>query len=164
MLSEESALGKFPVDAVTMLAKIAAASEPFRSHHSVRETLKGISTQNTRNLADLIALSVEATLERQLPAAVFVSTRSGATARSIARLRLPVWIVAVSSQEETCQQLQFSYGVYPVYELDYPENWNAYIKGWLHGHAVPGNIAVLTAGPSSKHPEANNRMEIIDLS
>ena len=164
MLSEESALGKFPVDAVTMLAKIAAASEPFRSHHSVRETLKGVDSGSTISLTDLIALSVEATLERQLPAAVFVSTRSGATARSIARLRLPVWIVAVSSQEETCQQLQFSYGVYPVHELDYPENWNAYIKGWLHGHAVPGNIAVLTAGPSSKHPEANNRMEIIDLS
>ncbi len=164
MLSEESALGKFPVDAVTMLAKIAAASEPFRSHHSVRETLKGIGARSTIGFTDLIALSVEATLERSSPAAVFVSTRSGATARSIARLRLPVWIVAVSSQEETCQQLQFSYGVYPVHELDYPEDWNSYIKEWLHDHEVAGNIAVLTAGPSSKHPEANNRMEIIDLS
>ena len=164
MLSEESALGKFPVDAVTMLAKIAAASEPFRSHHSVRETLKGISTQNTSNLSDLIAFSVEATLERQLPVAVFVSTRSGATARSIARLRLPVWIVAVSSQEETCQQLQFSYGVCPVHEFNHPEDWNSYVKEWLRDHEVAGNIAILTEGPSSKHPEANNRMEIIDLS
>jgi pyruvate kinase len=164
MLSEESALGKFPVDAVTMLAKIAAASEPFRSHHSVRETLNGIGRGSTISLTDLIALSVEATLERSSPAAVFVSTRSGATARSIARLRLPVWIVAVSSQEETCQQLQFSYGVYPVHELDYPEDWNSYINGWLHDHEVAGNIAVLTAGTSSKHPEANNRMEIIELS
>ena len=163
MLSEESALGKYPVDAVAMLAKIAAASEPFRSHHSVRETLKGIGASSKINLTDLLALSVEATLERSSPAAVFVSTRSGATARSIARLRLPVWVVAVSSQEETCQQLQFSYGVYPVYELDYPEDWNSYIKEWLHGHEVPGNIAVLTAGTSSKHPEANNRMEIIEL-
>ncbi len=164
MLSEESALGKFPVDAVTMLAKIAAASEPFRSHHSVRETLNGIGRGSTISLTDLIALSVEATLERSSSAAVFVSTRSGATARSIARLRLPVWIVAVSSQEETCQQLQFSYGVYPVHERDYPEDWNSYIKGWLHDHEVAGNIAVLTAGTSSKHPEANKRMEIIDLS
>jgi len=164
MLSEESALGKFPVDAVTMLAKIAAASEPFRSHHSVRETLKGISASNAIGFTDLIALSVEAALERSSPGAVFVCTRSGSTARGIARLRLPVWIVAVSSQAEACQQLQFSYGVYPVHELDYPENWNAYIKGWLHDHEVAGNSAVLAAGPSSKHPEANIRMEIIDLS
>jgi pyruvate kinase len=147
-----------------MLAKIAAATEPFRPHRAVRETLKGTGTSNASNLTDLIALSVEATLERSSPAAVFVSTRSGATARNIARLRLPVWAVAVSSQEETCQQLQFSCGVYPVYERDYPENWNAYIKGWLHDHEVAGDSAVLTAGPSLKHPEANNRMEIIDLS
>jgi len=164
MLSEESALGKFPVDAVTMLAKIAAATEPFRSHYSVGETLKGISARSAINLTDLIALSVDVTLERSSPGAVFVCTRSGATARGIARLRLSVWIVAISSHAEACQQLQFSYGVYPVYERDYPEDWNAYIKGWLHAHEVEGTIAVLAAGPSSKHPEANNRMEIIDLS
>jgi pyruvate kinase len=147
-----------------MLAKIAAASEPFRQHHAVRETLKEIIASSTINLTDLIALSVEAASERSSPGAVFVSTRSGTTARGIARLRLPVWTVAVSSQEETCQQLHFSCGVYPVHERDYPENWNVYIKGWLHEHEVAGTIAVLAAGPSSKHPEANNRMEIIDLS
>jgi pyruvate kinase len=164
MLSEESALGKYPVDAVTMLAKIAAATEPFRSQHSAEETLKGINARNAIGFTDLIALSVEAALKRISPGAVFVCTRSGSTARGIARLRLLVWIVAVSSHAEACQQLQFSYGVYPVYERDYPENWNAYIKGWLHDHEVAGNLAVLTAGPSSKHPEANTRMEIIDLS
>ncbi len=164
MLSEESALGKFPVDAVTMLAKIAAATEPFRSLHSAPEILKTINANTAIGFSDLIALSVEAALERSSPGAVFVCTRSGSTARGIARLRLPVWIVAVSSQAEACQQLQFSYGVYPVHELDYPENWNAYIKGWLHDHEVAGIIAVLAAGPSSKHPEANIRMEIIDLS
>jgi len=164
MLSEESALGKFPVDTVAMLAKIAAATEPFRPPHAARETLEGISANNAIGFTDLIARSVEAASERSFPGAVFVCTRSGATARGIARLRLPVWIVAVSSQEETCQQLQFSYGVYPVHELDSPEDWNSYIKGWLHDHEVAGNIAVLAAGPSLKHPEANNRMEIIDLS
>ena len=163
MLSEESALGKFPVDAVAMLAKIAAATEPYRPRHYLRETLKGIDRSSTISPPDLIALSVEATLERSSPAAVFVSTRSGVTARSIARLRLPVWIIAVSPQEETCQHLQFSYGVYPVHEPDYPEDWNSYIKKWLSYHGVLGNIAVLTEGPSPKHPEANNRMEIVDL-
>jgi pyruvate kinase (EC 2.7.1.40) len=164
MLSEESALGKYPVDAVAMLAKIAAATEPFRSQHSMDETLKGISARNAIGFTDLIALSVEAALKRISPGAVFVCTRSGLTARGIARLRLLVWIEAGCAHTESCQQLLFSYGVYPVYERDYPENWNAYIKGWLRDHEVAGNIAVLAAGPSSKHPEANNRMEIIHLS
>jgi pyruvate kinase len=163
MLSEESAMGKYPVDAVTMLAKIAETIEPHRPAHHVRDALKDLGRGGKVSLADLIAFSVETTLERISPAAVFVPTRSGSTARSIARFRPPVWIAAVSSQDSTCQNLQFSYGVYPVHEPVHPEDWKPYINGWLHDHEVDGNLAVLTEGPSTKHPEANNRMEIIDL-
>jgi pyruvate kinase len=163
MLSGESAMGKYPVDAVAMLAKIAAAIEPHRPSHSVREALKDLGRGNKVSLADLIAFSVETALEHISPAAIFVPTRSGYTARSIARFRLPVWIAALSSLEATCQRLQFSYGVYPIHEPDHPEDWRSYINTWLHDHEVDGNLAVLTEGPSTKHPEANNRMEIIDL-
>jgi pyruvate kinase len=163
MLSGESAMGKYPVEAVAMLAKIAASIEPRRTDYPVREAVKAYSQEGTIKLTDLIALSVETTLEHISPAVVVVPTRSGATARSIARFRLPVWIAAVSSQETTCQGLQFSYGVYPVHEPDHPEDWNAYIRDWLRSHEVEGNLVVLTEGPSSKHPEANNRMELIDL-
>jgi pyruvate kinase len=164
MLSGESAMGKYPVESAAMLAKIAAVIEPYRPAHYIRETLQGVGRGDRTRLTDLIALSVETTLERTSPAAVFVPTHSGATARSIARFRPPVWITAVSSQESTCQRLQFSYGVYPVYETDHPEDWNAFARKWLQDHEVKGNLVVLTEGPSAKHPEANNRMEIIDLS
>jgi pyruvate kinase len=163
MLSGESAMGKYPVDAVAMLAKIAEAIEPHRPAHHVREVLKDIGRGGKVSLADLIALSVETALERISPAAVFVPTRSGYTARSIARFRPPVWIATLSSQESTCQKLQFSYGVYPVHEPEHPEDWKSYIHGWMHDYEVDGDLAVLTEGPSTKHPEANNRMEIIDL-
>jgi len=162
MLSGESAMGKYPVDAVAMLAKIAEAIEPHRPAHSMREELKDLGGGKV-SLADLIAFSVETTLERISPAVVFVPTRSGYTARSIARFRLPVWIAAVSSQETTCQGLQFSYGVYPVHESEHPEDWNAFARQWLRKHGVEGDLVILTEGPSSKHPETNNRMEIIDL-
>ncbi len=163
MLSGESAMGKYPVEAVTMLARIAAATEPHRPGYYVREALKEIENSTKVSLTDLIALSVEATLEHISPAAVFVPTHSGATARSVTRFRLPVWIIGVSSQENTCQRLQFSYGIYPVHELEHPEDWKLFIKEWLHVHEVEGNIVVLTEGPSPKHPGANNRMEIINL-
>jgi len=164
MLSEESAMGKYPVDAVAMLAKIAANVEPHLPAITVGEMFKGVDLKGKLRPAHLIALSVERSLEFASPAAVFVPTHSGATARSIARFRLPVWIVAVSSQETTCQHLKFSYGVYPVHEPDHPENWKTYVREWLHAYEVEGNIVVLTEGPSTKYPEANNRMEIIDLS
>jgi pyruvate kinase len=163
MLSGESAMGKYPVDAVAMLAKIGAATEPHRIAYPVREMLKAGKGSEKLSLPDLIAFSVETTLERISPAAVFVPTRSGYTARSIARFRLPVWIAAVSSEETTCQILQFSYGVHPVHESEHPENWNAFARQWLQKHGVEGDLVILTEGPSSKHPETNNRMEIIDL-
>jgi pyruvate kinase len=163
MLSGESAMGMYPVEAVRMLAKIAAAIEPHRPSHNVRETLMEFDEEDNISLRDLIAISVEATLERVSPAAVIVPTRSGASARSVTRFRLPVWITAVSSQAKTCQGLQFSYGIFPVHESEHPEDWKGFARNWLRTHGVVGDLVILTEGPSSKHPEANNRMEIIDL-
>ena len=163
MLSGELAMGNYPVEAASMLAKIAGAAEPYRHPLTVKEMFPGLDLVGKLTPAQLIALSVEGSLEYALPAAVFVPTRSGATARNITRFRLPAWIVAVSSQEATCQGLQFSYGVYPVYETDHPEDWNTYTREWLARNGVAGDLVLLTEGPSAKHPETNHRMEIIDL-
>ncbi len=163
MLSGESAMGSFPVEAVTMLARIAQAIEPSRHLISVGELYKGIDLKGLVKPAHLVALWVEAALEYTTPAAVFVPTRSGTTARSISRFRLPVWIAAVSSLESTCQQLQFSYGVFPLCETDHPDDWNAYIRQRMVSLGLTGDIVLLTEGPSLKHPGANHRVEIIDL-
>jgi pyruvate kinase len=163
MLSGESAMGKYPVDAVEMLAKIAAEVEPQRRRVTVSDLYEGIDIRSRIKPAHLIALAVEASLKYLSPAAVFTPTHSGTTARSLSLFRMPVWIVAVSSFDQTCQNLVFSSGVHPVCDPDHPDDWNTYVRGWIESHQVKGYIAVLTEGPSSKHPEANNRMEIIDL-
>jgi pyruvate kinase len=163
MLSGESAMGQYPVEAVDMLARIAASAEPFRHPLTVREMFPDLELKGKLKPAHLIALSVEASLEYALPAAVFVPTHSGATVRSIARFRPPAWIVGVSSLDSTCQGLQFSYGVYPVHEPDHPDDWKAYTREWLTRNEVAGDLVLLTEGPSSKHPDSNHRLEIIDL-
>ena len=163
MLSGESAMGKYPVDAVTMLAKIAAATEPGRHMYPTQKFLQTFSEDKTAHLSDLITLSVATAVERASPAVVIVPTRSGATARSLTRFRLPVWITAVSTRQSTCQGLQFSYGVCPVCESDHPDDWNAFARNLLQAHGVTGDLVILTEGPSAKHPDANNRMELIDL-
>ena len=164
MLSAESAMGTFPVESVEMLGKIAAAVEPHRSRSHLRETLKKAYREGGVNITDLIALNVATTVVGISPAAVIVPTRSGATARSISRFRLPLWITAVSTQADTCQRLQFSYGVNPVYLADHPDNWKPFAKDLLKSYGVEGNLVVLTEGPSSKYPETNNRIELMDLS
>jgi pyruvate kinase len=163
MLSGESAMGQYPTESVVMLAKIAAAIESHRPEWCVNESLKAAGGDETVNLAELIASSVKAVMNRITPAVVIVPTHSGATARSISRYRLPVWIVGVSSQVATCQRLQFTSGVHPEHEVDHPEDWRAFAREWLHDHGVKGDMVIVTEGPSTKHPETNNRMELIDL-
>lgn len=164
MLSGESAMGKFPVEAVKMLVKIAATVEPRRPGDRVRNELRACGRECTIDLKDLIALSVETSVETVSPAALIVPSKSGASVRSITRFRLPVWIAAVSSNEATCQQLQFSYGVQPLYlPDDEVEDWNSFARNWLKKHELEGDLVILAAGPSPRHPQANNRMEIIDL-
>jgi pyruvate kinase len=162
MLSGESAVGKYPVAAVSMLAKIAVAIEPLRPRDHSEKLLK-TAGHDWSSLRDLLTASVQTTLERTSPAAVFVPTRSGATARSIARFRPPVWVVAVSSLDITCQRLLFTYGVHSVHEPDHPEDWKSYVRRWLAEHEMSGDLVVLTEGPSLKNPEANHRMELIEL-
>jgi pyruvate kinase len=163
MLSGESAMGKFPVDAVEMLVKIAAAVEPKRRQVAVDELYQGIDIKGRLKPEHLIAIAVEASLKFASPAAVFTPTHGGTTARSLSLFRLPVWTVAVSSQEQTCQNLVFSSGVYPVYEPEHPEDWNTFIRKWIATFKLTGDMAILTEGPSSKNPNANNRMEFIKL-
>lgn len=163
MLSGESAMGKYPLEAVQMLASIAATTEPHREHYHLQELLSKVGRLSHPRVVDLIALNVYNTVQKAEAAMVFVPTRSGSTARNITRFRLQEWIVAVSGQEKTCRDLLFSSGVYPVLELDHPENWREYTGNWLKAHGVKGNLVVLTEGPSKKHPEANHRIEIIEL-
>jgi pyruvate kinase len=163
MLSGESAVGKFPVEAVSMLAKIAATIEPHRPGLIPAASGNTCIGDDGISPEELIASSVEATIHRIIPATVIVPTHGGATARSIARFRLPVWITAVSSQPKTCQDLLFSYGVMPVHESEHPDAWKIWARDWLRLQQIEGRFVVLTEGPSRKHPERNNRMEIIDL-
>jgi pyruvate kinase len=163
MLSGESAMGKYPVKAVAMLSKIAEATEPNRPRHRSRENVRTYGQDDSVNLVDIISLNVNLTLERITPAAIIIPTVSGDTARSIGRFRLPVWLVAVCPGNAACQRLQFSYGVFPVHMPEYPEDWNSFIRQWLRSHGIKGKLAVMTEGPSTKNPDSNNRMEIIDL-
>jgi pyruvate kinase len=163
MLSGESATGAFPVEAVAMLARIAATVEASRKQLSVRDMFAGIDLTGKVLPLHLISVSVEASLEYLKPAAVFVRTDSGASARRLAAFRLPVWVVAVGPKAKACQELLFSGGVTPVHEPKLPNEWNSYIKEWVQHQKLPGAFAILTEGPSANNPNSNHRMEIINL-
>ncbi len=163
MLSGESAIGRYPVEAVTMLARIARSIERLRPARAVRDALRDRPREEGAPLFDLIAISVDTLLERAAPAAVFVPTIGGTTARRIARFRPAPWVVAVSPSDAVCQRLLFSWGVWPVPVAERPDDWRAFARSWLREHEIDGTLALVTEGPSPKHPDANERIEILDL-
>lgn len=163
MLSGESAMGAYPIDSVAMLARIAAATEPTRPAYPVRDALMDQCGPQGINVYDLIAASVATTVETVSPAAVLVPTRSGASARNVTRFRLPVWITAISRHESTCRNLLFSYGVRPMRVDSYPADWKSFAKDLVQSEGLPGDVAILTEGPSSHNPDSNHRMEIVEL-
>ncbi len=163
MLSAESATGSFPVEAVAMLARIAAAVDPVRTRIHAEELHKAAGSPADVAPEHLVAASVEATLAYANPVAVFVPTLSGASARRMSRHRLPVWTIAVSPNQVTCQKLQFSYGVFPICEPTDPGAWSEYVRSWTREHGLGGRLAILVAGPWPHDPTANHRVEFVDL-
>jgi pyruvate kinase len=163
MLSAESAVGSFPVESVAMLARIAATVEAVRRQVTVKDMYAGADLAGKVLPLHLISVSVEASLEYLKPAAVFVRTDSGKSARRLAGFRLPVWTVAVTPNAKTAQDLLFSAGIAAVHLLEPPNSWNGYVKDWARSYQLPGEFAILTQRPSISDPESNHRMEIINL-
>lgn len=160
MLSAESAVGRYPVEAVKTLSRIARAVEGRTLPANWRALEDKAGPIAAR---DLLAVAVGAILERVRPQAIFVPTRSGATARGIAGFKPLPWVVAVSSSQETSKALCLSRGIQPIWEPEHPRDWRTYIKNWLDEQGIPQGLVLLTEGPSALHPEANHRVEILEL-
>ncbi|MDR9500520.1 MAG: pyruvate kinase [Desulfurivibrionaceae bacterium] len=163
MLSGESAMGRYPVAAVEMLARIAAETEPFHADRRRIQFLACTDLDKKISPRDLIAQSVNFAVERSAATAIFVPTMSGTAARNITRFRLPVAIVAVSPSLATVRALRFSYGVHSEYEPAFPDEWNHYARKWLADHNMPISLVLLVQGPSPRHPAANNSMQLVEL-
>ena len=163
MLSAESAMGRFPVESVAMLASIATAIEPERDNRPLAQALGAYGKAPQLRAVDLIARSVYHTVERGAPRGVVCPTRSGNTARNIARFRLPCWIIALCPNPETAQALQFSYGIQALDVDGEREDWTGFVRAWLGEQGIDHGLVLLTQGPSPEYPCGNHRLEIIEL-
>ena len=163
MLSAESAMGRYPEEAVAMLAKIAAATEAQRPPGQLTGLRKLYDAEPSATAAEAIASIVEHALGKVPFGAVFVPTRSGSTARMISRFKPPVWIVASSPDPAVCRGLLFSYGVHPVETDPEQDRWRDFAAEWMREHGVPGRFAILVAGPSPRNPDADHRIEFLRI-
>jgi pyruvate kinase len=183
MLSGESAIGKYPEESVAMLAKIAAYTEsqrrpvglaelrsrlahvrsPLPDARGFVQSDEGTKLRQPITRADAMTSVVEAALDSAPCAVAFVPTRTGTMARMISRLNPLQWIVAVCRNPAVCQELMFSGGVEPVQLVDDPRSWRDFARTWMKEHHLPGSVALLLAGPSIGNPDANYRLEFLNV-
>jgi pyruvate kinase len=157
MLSAETAVGKYPDIAVSTLKNIAKCIEKERYENPMHEVLlKDLSKSNS--LQDTITLNIFNLVKNLNPEFVIIPTSSGATVRRMSRFKLPVWIIAVCSNKNVEKSLEFSYGVYPVYEEQMPKNWKEYIRNLT---LLKNGYFVLIKGSSEKNPDESNMLEVI---
>ncbi len=107
MLSEETAVGKYPVEAVKVMAKIAKTTE------SYREGLEEWVLVRKGTVKDAIAVAIAEALKVVDVKYIITPTRKGETPRLISRFKPKQWILAFSNDRCTVGGLMFSYGVYP---------------------------------------------------
>jgi len=160
MLSGESAMGKFPEEAVTMLARIADFTESHRPPQSLADRRELLRQSGNLTGSDRMGSVVENALETVPCDAVLAPTESGTTPRIISRSKPRVWIIAPSRDAAVCQGLAFSYGVHAV-EVGHEENWEDQIPRLVAHTGIAAQRVLLVAGPSPRNPKANHRIELM---
>jgi pyruvate kinase len=163
MLSGESAIGRFPEEAVSMLAKIAVSTETHRPQTPLAARRQFLVQRTAITPRDRMASLTEHALETVPCDMVLVPTRSGTTARAISRFKPRVWVVAPSRDRSVCQGLTFSYGVHPVDLVEGPVAWREFAERWTRQHCIAAERVLLVAGPSTQNPTANHRIELMKL-
>ncbi|OLC92529.1 MAG: pyruvate kinase [Acidobacteria bacterium] len=107
MLSAETATGKYPVEAVSMMARIIEEAEG-----SIREFPRPVPQEQLKVAETVAELVCHASRELHMKL-IAVFTHSGFTARLVSRYRPLVPIVAFSPEQETRRRLAMIWGVYP---------------------------------------------------
>jgi pyruvate kinase len=164
MLSGETAVGKYPVEAVDTMVRIAAAVEP---EFAYRDTPFEVTRQGPRYISDVVGHAACDMAEIIEAAAIIVPTVSGETAREVSRHRPHRPIVACTPSLDVQRQLMLDWAVVPL-ALDPAKDVETL---WLRsidavqraGIAGPGDRVVITSGTNVNRPGATNTILVQTL-
>lgn len=168
MLSEETAVGKYPVDTVRMMARIARTTEAYRDSSwserivqwKMSELKRGIPRGS--RIKDAITRSIIEALNSLDIKYILTPTRSGETARLISRFKPKQWILAFATDEWVARTLMFSYGVYPfVVDSTTEDEILTLITGL--GVVKEGDTVLLTKGTPIGRTAGTNTIRIFNV-
>lgn len=161
MLSGETAAGKYPVESVETMDRIAVRAEQELNY---REILYTQAQLKQMTITDAISQAVSNAALDLDAAAIITATESGHTARMVSKFRPKAPIVAVTPHAHVIRRLSLVNGVYPLLgelahttdemlEMSVQEALNA-------GYVRHGDLVVITAGVPVREVGTTNLMKV----
>jgi len=143
MLSNETAVGEYPVEAVETMARIAIRIE--------QEGIAGSNQEDaSQSITNAISQAVGHIANQLNAAAIMTLTKTGATARNVSKFRPQTPILAITPHVDVARQLQLVWGVKPLLVLDLPsagQTFQAAMSVALEKRLVcEGDLVVMSAG------------------
>jgi pyruvate kinase len=146
MLSNETAVGEYAVEAVATMARIAERIE----QEEARKSSDRSARDTRRSIPNAISQAVGQIAEQLGAAAIMTLTQTGATARNVSKFRPQTPILAVTPHVNVARQLQMVWGVKPLLVLELPsagQTFQAAINVAQENNLLSqGDLVVMTAG------------------
>jgi pyruvate kinase len=147
MLSEETAVGRYPIEAVRMMARIAEETEKFLPYEEWRHTRTRHAEHDVADTVSYAAVSAAYQLDL---AVLVVPTRSGRTARLVSAHRPRVPVLALSERLTTVRRVNLLFGVRSA-QHDEPPSLDELLASSAErarelGFANSGDLIGITAG------------------
>ena len=165
MLSAETAIGKHPVAAVTMMAKIAREAEKNLPYEQMlAERGNWIEPQTD----ELISYNACHTARSLKASAIVAYTQSGSTARRVSRFRPQVPILALTPSEEVYGRLVLCWGIFPI-KVPMPTNVDEMFITATNmakdcGLVKAGDLIVITGGIPPGQAGTTNMLKVEKIS
>ena len=113
MLSGETAMGKYPVEALKMMATIVEDSESHLDYEAYRR--RKVSKTNTQNISNAVCFASVSTAHDLGAQAIIAPSITGFTTLMLSKWRPSAQIIGMSPSMATVRQMQIQWGVVPVW-------------------------------------------------
>ena len=165
MLSAETAVGEYPVRAVTTMAEVCVGAESYyltlgRPSHRNDDRFQGVD--------EAIAMSAMYTANHLPVTAIIALTESGATPLWMSRIRSDIPIFAFTRHESTRRRVVMYRGVYPVaFDITHADVEGIYQEVFhlllAKNHVQVGDLVIVTKGELSGVAGKTNAMQILSV-
>jgi len=166
MLSEETAIGDHPIEAVRVLARIVNEAESQFQYDRVRPRTRG---DHPQDVADAVAYAACGAAAKVSAAAIIACTQSGSSAKLVAKYRPFNPLIGATSQRKALSRMSLFWGVQPVFfaveEQSPAEDEVAAALAMARDKMglKPGSRVVITSGLRAKQSGTTSQMQIREI-